>query len=1721
MPSNLEYELFQVFNDVYDNNKFGIFYGTSHRTNMAEFLYKESSGSPKITSIQYIPKYPATLGEGEDEKAFELSDLVQEGNWEALDDYWETIPETEIYIDAYDGTRNSYDDIEYEHVELPFQTLATKKHTIKFDWKEVVAFRVVFDSLSSTNAELNLVESISAERFVGQTFEAQRGISFIAAGENETESVAIDRYGIRGWKDRINHLDYPVFKLGLDGSFHVGISDAHATAIGGGAKASYLDFNSTTREFKIKTHNFLLETGDSYIDATDNSIKISTDNFTLDAYNESSGGFFMSSSLRQFKMYRPYSGSNPNDAEPEEVLAIGPGAAAPQVRMRHEQNFSNITFDDTSPPYPAVLSTSYQTIQHSGSPAMFLYRLQNRTPYNGRVTVSIRARHGTQSEKLADIIHDVTPDQILENQEILLTNTTGHTQIRMEATFDPHTWPLGINEYIQVSSITMRQYNSTVVINEDGIYSMIAPDLIVPLTGGQIYISGSGSSGISWTQVASKPFSSVGANLRVVSDQITTDLKTLTAGNGLTNQSYDGSTARTFALGTPSTISVSSSNTVGSTTHNHSLDLSGRTLTAGTGLTGGGNLGANRTFSVDTSWNAQFNTLRLQNLLVNETNSVYTGRDVHFTNDHQAIQQRFSLIDDHVQGGGFRGSGSVNSGSSWSEIFHFGFAGSRINSDLDVDGTVAINESLSVGSGFSVSSNGDVVGRDIEGRSFFANQVYSGSGYSHFAQPSSASEFDESINIFTRAPYDALSVGRRATGNHVSALKFLTMLDSGTTRGARIVYADEEATGLNRGLHIFEHHGSSSHVASFTPTGLGVGVKTPSERIHSTAFIRADSGYKVGSDTVIDSNRDIFARDIEGRDAEFRFGVFTQTGLFANTVYYPTYDLGDTGGGPTGGEAPDGGVYILLSSATTDDAPTHGVIVSRRAGNSHSENTQIHVSTFNDVGGNPSGGNFEFYGTYDSQVAPQKKVVEYNGHLYYALYIPRKSNDRFPSHWSFTGYHRKIQDSLTAVRADDSDLTDIQDFESHRDYSFYVSRHLDVADGIRMSGIPTIDSSRNYTGGSGSFSGRVTVENDTSQNHFRAIRGGAVVDISPNPDAFSGGVSLTLENTPGWGTETRLGWVKDGSVMRLMPETSLGSNVSDLGRSNRLWRDLHLGRDANIGRDLFVDRESFFGDDATFATILESPNFASGIFGDGWRIDNTLQNGSFLEVDNIRVRKEFKTHIFKKDVVRASNSLFYISDSSEITEAATYTEDQTGATLKVRGGDLYATFSEDDELVVRDTSEDYTSISNLRFLVTAVDTSDPEETVLTVNVIDGTSGTVNVGDTIVRVSGPTILLDAATEYAPFIDAMEDEQWKARFGNLSGISNATGFGIASQRSYLSDYALIGARDKSGAYFEVDGEIIRGVGLDLDVTSLPAISDEGLVGLWRFDGDALDSVSGVSSEMVGNPQFVQGVSGRALEFDGIDDRVVVANSSELQIEDELTISVWLYKKRAGLHEGLIFKWIWDQSGYGLHIHNSNTIRFVLPQDGYWGMLSGNTLDEDRWYHVVATYKSGDARIYIDGELTARDMSRTGPIVVNTTALQIGGSYSNNLQGAIDEVRIYNRVLTPREIKSLYLNPSGNSGGLISANQVRTGILQSQNENLIFDLDEGELEADRFTLSAGSNRVYLDSSTPKFALGANASTQTRTSGTGVFMSGGSNGEFRVGSSSRYFRWDGANIS
>ena len=78
----------------------------------------------------------------------------------------------------------------------------------------------------------------------------------------------------------------------------------------------------------------------------------------------------------------------------------------------------------------------------------------------------------------------------------------------------------------------------------------------------------------------------------------------------------------------------------------------------------------------------------------------------------------------------------------------------------------------------------------------------------------------------------------------------------------------------------------------------------------------------------------------------------------------------------------------------------------------------------------------------------------------------------------------------------------------------------------------------------------------------------------------------------------------------------------------------------------------------------------------------------------------------------------------------------------------------------------------------------------------------------------------------------------------------------------------------------------------------------------------------------------------------------------------------------------------------------------------------MSDNNWHFSVITYSGSEIRIYIDGLL---DTVQVKSLQTNGTTLRIGervlGLGGEYYYGFIDDIRIYNRVLSDAEIQVLY--------------------------------------------------------------------------------------------------------
>ncbi|MBI2096757.1 MAG: LamG domain-containing protein [Candidatus Sungbacteria bacterium] len=213
--------------------------------------------------------------------------------------------------------------------------------------------------------------------------------------------------------------------------------------------------------------------------------------------------------------------------------------------------------------------------------------------------------------------------------------------------------------------------------------------------------------------------------------------------------------------------------------------------------------------------------------------------------------------------------------------------------------------------------------------------------------------------------------------------------------------------------------------------------------------------------------------------------------------------------------------------------------------------------------------------------------------------------------------------------------------------------------------------------------------------------------------------------------------------------------------------------------------------------------------------------------------------------------------------------------------------------------------------------------------------------------------------------------------------------------------------------------------------PSPSNLSLLGYWpmnegsgSYAGDF--SGNGNTGLLTSGPTWAQGRRGQALNFDGVDDRVSLEDVNAFDGLGTYTISAWVYAGSAG--EGSAGR-IYDKrnsgaTGLQLNILTANgSTTVAVTHDSTTRNAQANAISTRLWQHVVVTYDGSlFPKIYVNGAEVSISCSAScafAGFTANAVAAQIGNTASEDgtFDGVIDEVRIYNRVLSASEVLALY--------------------------------------------------------------------------------------------------------
>ena len=171
------------------------------------------------------------------------------------------------------------------------------------------------------------------------------------------------------------------------------------------------------------------------------------------------------------------------------------------------------------------------------------------------------------------------------------------------------------------------------------------------------------------------------------------------------------------------------------------------------------------------------------------------------------------------------------------------------------------------------------------------------------------------------------------------------------------------------------------------------------------------------------------------------------------------------------------------------------------------------------------------------------------------------------------------------------------------------------------------------------------------------------------------------------------------------------------------------------------------------------------------------------------------------------------------------------------------------------------------------------------------------------------------------------------------------------------------------------------------------------------------------------WVPGRFGGALAFDGGWLRVDPAPS--LDVSEAFTIAAWVQGPAEGEADGVILSRAAPGAGgylYELLLEHGQPRVEINSSNGYRADLRHpRALAGGRWVHLAVTYALGSLRLFVDGEPVASD-GYAHPVPPENSPVIVGARQRGPVDapapfaGQLDEVLLYERVLSPEEVAAL---------------------------------------------------------------------------------------------------------
>jgi hypothetical protein len=241
--------------------------------------------------------------------------------------------------------------------------------------------------------------------------------------------------------------------------------------------------------------------------------------------------------------------------------------------------------------------------------------------------------------------------------------------------------------------------------------------------------------------------------------------------------------------------------------------------------------------------------------------------------------------------------------------------------------------------------------------------------------------------------------------------------------------------------------------------------------------------------------------------------------------------------------------------------------------------------------------------------------------------------------------------------------------------------------------------------------------------------------------------------------------------------------------------------------------------------------------------------------------------------------------------------------------------------------------------------------------------------------------------------------------------------------------------------------------------------GLISYWPLDdGPGATAVDSAPSGSVADngtlrnaPTWISGKFNSGLQFDGVNQDVLIPNSTDMDINtDGVTVSAWVKLDQLPSEIATGFSGIYDSApdNYVMYLDKGNNeLRFKATNSGGASTPSGqhpgvkaSLLNTSDWIHVMGVYDgvAGRSSIYFNGQLADSSAQSSGgaPLKGTVRAGQVASigaqaaaadpfDATNLFKGSISDVAVWNRALGAAEAQYLYNGGTGRAVGASNPN------------------------------------------------------------------------------------------